>query len=64
MIQAKDDRGADGGRNGPHEADSKPDPFMILVAGVLYRLSHGNVPENCPIKQSTCYCGIHLAAIY
>lgn len=46
VIQAKDNRGADSGRNGPHEADSKPDPFMILVASVLYRLSHGNVPEN------------------
>ena len=46
VVQSHDDGQSDGRRNGPHQADGQPDPFVVLVARVLDRLSHGDVPVH------------------
>ena len=44
VVQTEDNWQTDGHRNGPHETDGQPDPFVVLVTGVLDGLSDGNVP--------------------
>ena len=52
VVEAEDDGQADGGRDGPNEADSQPDSFVVLVSRVLDGLRHGDVPSSASLLVS------------